>query len=139
MATVIKKVKVMLDENQEPFIPFTTSDAVFINGTDENFTEYVGAYLALKDEEFDALKDATEESINEMIGDINDMELDLNTKIEQGYFTGPQGPQGETGLRGPVGNSGVYYGPYTPTDPDVSIWVDTADPVAVAVAEESEF
>lgn len=139
MATVIKKVKVMLDENQEPFIPFTTSDAVFINGTDENFTEYVDTYLALKDEEFDALKDATEESINEMKGELNDMELDLNTKIEEGYFDGPQGPQGIQGIQGPVGNSGVYYGPYEPTDPNVSIWVDTADPVALSIAEESEF
>lgn len=129
MATVIKKVKVMLDENQEPFIPFTTSDAVFINGTDENFTEYVDAYIALKDEEFDALKDATQEDIDAIIED-------LNQKIEAGDFDGPQGPQGP---QGPVGNSGVYYGPYEPTDPNVSIWVDTADPVALAVAEESEF
>lgn len=139
MATVIKNIKVMLDEHQEPFIPFTTSDAVFINGTDENFTDYVGAYLALKDEEYEALKDSTEESINEMIGDLTDMENDLNEKIEQGYFTGPQGEQGVQGVQGPVGNSGVYYGPYQPTDPNVSIWVDTQDPVAIAVAEESEF
>lgn len=139
MATVITKVKVMLDENQEPFIPFTTSDAVFINGTDENFTEYVDTYLALKDEEFDALKDATEESINEMKDELNGMELDLNTKIEEGYFDGPQGEQGIQGIQGPVGNSGVHYGPYAPTDPNVSIWVDNADPVALFVAEESEF
>lgn len=129
MATVIKKVKVMLDENQEPFIPFTTSDAVFINGTDENFTEYVDAYIALKNEEFDALKEGTQEDIDAIIEG-------LNQKIEDGDFDGPVGPQG---IQGPVGNSGVYYGPYAPTDPDVSIWVDTSDPVALAVAEESEF
>jgi len=132
MAAIIRKVKILLDEHQEPFIPFTTSDAVFKDGTDQNLTEFLDAYIAAKDEEFEELKDDTEDTINGIIGD-------LNNKIETGFFTGPQGEKGDTGATGATGNSGVYYGPIEPTDPDISIWVDTQDPVAIAIAERSDF
>lgn len=35
------------------------------------------------------------------------------------------GPQGETGPAGPQGDPGVYVGSEAPTDPSVSVWVDT--------------
>ena len=132
MAAIIKKVKILLDENQEPFIPFTTSDAVFKDGTEETLTQFLDAYVAAKDEELDALKKDTEDTVNGLV-------VDLNNKVESGFFTGPKGEKGDTGATGATGNSGVYYGPVEPTDPNVSIWVDTKDPVAIAVAERSDF
>ena len=132
MAAIIKKVKILLDENQEPFIPFTTSDAVFKDGTEETLTQFLDAYVAAKDEELDALKKDTEDTVNGLV-------VDLNNKVESGFFTGPKGEKGDTGATGATGNSGVYYGPVEPTDPNVSIWVDTRDPVAIAVAERSDF
>ena len=132
MAAIIKKVKILLDENQEPFIPFTTSDAVFKDGTEETLTQFLDAYVAAKDEELDALKKDTEDTVNGLV-------VDLNNKVESGFFTGPKGEKGDTGATGATGNSGVYYGPVEPTDPNVSIWIDTRDPVAIAVAERSDF
>ena len=132
MAAIIKKVKILLDEKQEPFIPFTTSDAVFKDGTDETLTQFLDAYVASKDEEFEAIKKDTEKTVNDLVND-------LNNKVESGFFTGPKGEKGDTGATGATGNSGVYYGPVRPTDPDVSIWIDTQDPVAIAVAERSDF
>ena len=132
MAAIIKKVKILLDEKQEPFIPFTTSDAVFKDGTDETLTQFLDAYVATKDEEFEAIKKDTEKTVNDLVND-------LNNKVDSGFFTGPKGEKGDTGATGATGNSGVYYGPVRPTDPDVSIWIDTQDPVAIAVAERSDF
>ena len=132
MAAIIKKVKILLDEKQEPFIPFTTSDAVFKDGTDETLTQFLDAYVATKDEEFEAIKNDTEKTVNDLVND-------LNNKVDSGFFTGPKGEKGDTGATGATGNSGVYYGPIRPTDPDVSIWIDTQDPVAIAVAERSDF
>ena len=132
MAAIIKKVKILLDENQEPFIPFTTSDAVFKDGTEETLTQFLDAYVAAKDEELDVLKKDTEDTVNGLV-------VDLNNKVESGFFTGPKGEKGDTGATGATGNSGVYYGSVEPTDPNVSIWVDTQDPVAIAVAERSDF
>ena len=132
MAAIIKKVKILLDEKQEPFIPFTTSDAVFKDGTDETLTQFLDAYVASKDEEFEAIKKDTEKTVNDLVND-------LNNKVDSGFFTGPKGEKGDTGATGATGNSGVYYGPIRPTDPDVSIWIDTQDPVAIAVAERSDF
>lgn len=132
MATVIHKVKLMLDENQEPFIPFVTTDGVFKEGTDQTMTEYIDLYIADKDEQFETVKEETEEAISAII-------LDLNQKVESGYFDGPQGPQGEQGIQGAPGNSGVHMGPTEPTDPLVSLWVDTSDPVVLNVAEEETF
>lgn len=132
MAAIIKKVKILLDENQEPFIPFTTSDAVFKDGTEETLTQFLDAYVAAKDEELDALKKDTEDTVNGLI-------VDLNNKVESGFFTGPRGEKGDTGATGATGNSGVDYGPVEPTDLNVSIWIDTRDPVAIAVAERSDF
>ena len=132
MAAIIKKVKILLDEKQEPFIPFTTSDAVFKDGTDETLTQFLDAYVASKDEEFEAIKNDTEKTVNDLVND-------LNNKVDSGFFTGPKGEKGDTGATGATGNSGVYYGPVEPTDPNISIWVDTQDPVAIAVAERSDF
>lgn len=132
MAAIIKKVKILLDENQEPFIPFTTSDAVFKDGTEETLTQFLDAYVAAKDEELDVLKKDTEDTVNGLV-------VDLNNKVESGFFTGPKGEKGDTGATGATGNSGVYYGSVEPTDPNISIWVDTQDPVAIAVAERSDF
>lgn len=132
MPTVIHKVKLLLDEHQEPFVPFVTTDGVFKEGTDQTMTEYIDLYIADKDEQFEEVKDNTEETINSII-------LDLEQKVEDGYFDGPQGPQGEQGIQGAPGNSGVYWGPDEPTDPLVSLWVDTSDPITVDIAERSEF
>ena len=132
MAAIIKKVKILLDENQEPFIPFTTSDAVFKDGTEETLTQFLDAYVAAKDEELDVLKKDTEDTVNGLV-------VDLNNKVESGFFTGPKGDTGATGATGATGNSGVYYGPVEPTDPNISLWVDTQDPVAIAIAERSDF
>lgn len=44
-----------------------------------------------------------------------------------GSIQGPQGPQGiqgETGEKGDTGSPGIWYGTTTPTDPDVSFWID---------------
>lgn len=34
-------IKILLDENKEPFVPFTTLNAILINGSDKNALEYV--------------------------------------------------------------------------------------------------
>ena len=65
-----------------------------------------------------------------------DVQDDLNEKIEDGTFTGEQGPVGPPG---PIGNSGVYMGTDEPTDPDVSVWIDTSDGTVVATAEGASF
>ena len=44
---------------------------------------------------------------------------------------GPQGETGATGATGPTGSPGIYYGTQTPTDPDISFWVDpSGDPTS---------
>lgn len=165
MATVITKVKILLDEHQEPFIPFVTTDAVFKNGTDERLTEYIDNYIDEKNEEFDEVKTNTEQAVATLISDtettVNDFMTDrgedvddlisdtqaaanaiiadLEYKRDHGYFTGPQGPQGIQGIQGETGNSGVHYGHDAPTDPEVLIWIDTTDPVAVERAEDNEY
>ena len=165
MATVITKVKILLDEHQEPFIPFVTTDAVFKNGTDERLTEYIDNYLDEKTEEFNEVKTNTEQAVATLISDtettVNDFMTDRGEDVDDlisdtqaaanaiianleymrdhGDFIGPQGPQGIQGEKGDTGDSGVYYGPDEPTNPDIGIWIDTADPVALAIAEESDF
>ena len=110
-------IRQMLDHKREPFFPFVTSDAVFINETDQTLTEFVLAFL-------------------------NSVEEDLNLKIEDGTFTGeqgPQGPEGPQGEQGVQGNSGVYMGSVAPTDPSIAVWIDTSDETTVAAAEEASF
>lgn len=55
---------------------------------------------------------------------------------------GIQGPQGEQGIQGEMGNtgdSGVYTGPTEPTDPNVTIWIDTSDETVAIIAEGVSF
>ena len=125
-------MKILLDENQEPFIPFVTSDSVFKDGTDVNLTTYIDGYVAVKNEELNNAKIELENDVIEIIRDVNQ-------KLENGEFIGPQGPQGEQGIQGVTGNSGVHTGVTAPTDPNVSIWVDLSDETVIAVAEESVF
>lgn len=40
--------------------------------------------------------------------------------------TGEQGIQGEKGDKGDTGDSGVYIGETEPTDPNVTVWIDTS-------------
>lgn len=143
MAATITKVKILLDEHQQPFIPFVTTDSVFKDGTEETMTEYIDDYLEQKDAQVDAFIEDADEHIDDTIEqaqlDVNAIIADLEYKRDHGYFTGPQGPQGIQGEKGDTGDTGVYYGPDEPTNPDISIWIDTADPVALAIAEESDF
>ena len=53
----------------------------------------------------------------------------LNVKVDDQWvplpaFVGPPGRQGDKGDKGDRGSSGVYYGPETPTDPDINVWID---------------
>ena len=176
MATTITKVKILLDEHQEPFIPFVTTDSVFKNGTDEVLTDYIDDYIEQKEAQVDAFLDDADtrvtntinqanqdiadtisqanqdiadtitdvtddvaELIRDANADVDAIIADLEYKRDHGYFTGPQGPQGIQGEKGDTGDPGVYYGPDEPTNPDIGIWIDTADPVALAIAEESDF
>ena len=153
MATTITKVKILLDEHQEPFIPFVTTDSVFKNGTDEVLTDYIDDYIEQKDAQVDAFLDAADQHVDDTLTDVTDdvAELirdanadvdaiiaDLEYKRDHGYFTGPQGPQGPQGIQGETGNSGVYYGHDEPTDPTVLIWIDTSDPVVIESPEDNE-
>lgn len=55
---------------------------------------------------------------------------------------GPQGEQGIQGIQGPkgeTGNSGVYMGSIEPTDPAITVWLDTSDGDIIATAEEASF
>lgn len=54
-------------------------------------------------------------------------------------FTVQNGSKGNKGDKGDTGNSGVYYGDIEPTDPEISIWIDTEDPIAIDIAERSYF
>lgn len=143
MAATITKVKILLDEHQQPFIPFVTTDSVFKDGTEETMTEYIDDYLEQKDAQVDAFIEDADEHIDDTIEqaqlDVNAIITDLEYKRDHGYFTGPQGPQGIQGIQGETGNSGVHYGHDAPTDPEVLIWIDTTDPVAVERAEDNEY
>ena len=154
MATIIKKVKILLDEHQEPFIPFVTTDAVFKNGTDEKLTDFLDNYIEQKDAQVDAFLEEADTHVTETINqanedvaelirqsgaDVDAIIADLEYKRDHGYFTGPRGPQGIQGIQGETGNSGVHYGHTEPTDPEVKIWIDTTDPVAVERAEDNEY
>lgn len=110
MATVIKKVKVLLDEHQEPFIPFVTTDAVFKNGSDEKLTDFLDNYIAQKDEQVETFLEEADTDIAELIRqagvDVNAIIQDLEYKRDHGYFTGPPGPQGDPGIQGEPGEQG---------------------------------
>ena len=154
MATIIKKVKILLDEHQEPFIPFVTTDAVFKNGTDEKLTDFLDNYIEQKDTQVNEFLEEADTHVTETINqanedvaelirqsgaDVDAIIADLEYKRDHGYFTGPRGPQGIQGIQGETGNSGVHYGHTAPTDPEVKIWIDTTDPIAVERAEDNEY
>ena len=56
--------------------------------------------------------------------------------------TGPQGEQGIQGIQGPkgeTGSSGVYMGSTQPTDPIITVWLDTSGGDTLAIAEGASF
>ena len=72
MATI--PVKVLKDKNQEAFVPFTVTDAVFVPDSDQNISDFLEAQI---------------ERINEAIANLEDYDrLDNKPQINNVELTG---------------------------------------------------
>lgn len=54
-------------------------------------------------------------------------------------FLVQNGSKGDKGDKGDTGLSGVHTGPEAPTDPAITVWIDTSDETISGIAEESAF
>lgn len=146
-------IKVLLDKNRKPFIPYVALETILVDENSNTLADLLNGMYTM--DEINAL---LEDELSKF--DVYPTEADLPTDARDGnvavvedgenyfmyfYFDGawykltqqgPQGPQGENGV---AGNSGVYTGPDEPTDPDVSVWIDTSDETVIANAEGSSF
>lgn len=146
-------IKVLLDKNRKPFIPYVALETVLVDEDNTTLAELlngmytmdeVNALLENEISKFDVYPN--EESLPTVARDGNVAVVeDGENYFMYFYFDGdwfkltqqgPQGPQGEAGV---AGNSGVYTGPDMPTDPDISVWIDTSDETMIAEAEGSTF
>ena len=99
MATLMYPVKMLHDENNQPFIPFTAIDVIYNKYTSTS-------QLPTPAREGNV---ATVQSGN-----------DYNLYI---YYNGAWAPLTQ---EGPAGVSGVYEGTTAPTDPNMTVWIDTS-------------
>lgn len=82
-------IKVLLDEKRQPFLPFTTTECVLVDGTDQTMTVYLNNYIAQKDREIQDIIDRLEQYTNNRIAEldtavankIKEMETKVNNSI----------------------------------------------------------
>ena len=82
-------IKVLLDEKRQPFLPFTTTECVLVDGTDQTMTVYLNNYIAQKDREIQNIIDRLEQYTNNRIAEldaavankIKEMETKVNNSI----------------------------------------------------------
>lgn len=149
----IYPIKVLLDKNRKPFIPYVALETVLVDESNTTLAELlngmytmdeVNALLENEISKFDVYPDEASLPAVARDGNVAVVE-DGENYFMFFYFDGgwykltQQGPAGDKGEDGATGNSGVYTGPEEPTDPDVSIWIDTSDETVVLNAEGSSF
>ena len=149
-------IKVLLDKNRKPFIPYVALETVLVDESNNTLADLLNGMYTM--DEVNALlqNELSTFDVYPSVEDLPTSARDGNVAVvEDGsnYFMyfycdghwfqlsqqGMQGNQGPQGDRGPAGNSGVHFGSDAPTDPDVSIWIDTSDDTVIAVAEEVSF
>ena len=96
-------IKMLLDLDKKPFLPYTTARAVMMDGENKSVQ--------------DIIKQLEQE------GGKPGPQGEPGPQGPQGE-PGPQGPQGPVGPAGEQGKSGVYIGNEAPTD-DSNVWIDT--------------
>jgi hypothetical protein len=146
-------IKVLLDKNRKPFIPYVALETVLVDESNTTLAELlngmytmdeVNALLENEISKFDVYPDEASLPQSARDGNVAVVE-DGENYFMYFYFDGgwykltQQGPQGPQGDAGAAGNSGVYTGPEEPTDEDISIWIDTSDETVVEHAEGSSF
>lgn len=121
-------IKVLLDEKKQPFLPFTTTECVLVDGTDQTMTEYLNAFITEKDQDIqdiiDELEQYTEQRMVELDNIIQEA-TQLKNDAANGLFDGEDGitptigtngnwhlGRQDTGLpsrgeRGPIGPQGI--------------------------------
>lgn len=146
-------IKVLLDQNRKPFIPYVALETVLVDEDSTTLAELLNGMYTM--DEVNALLQ------NELSKfDVFPSEDDLPTDARDGnvavvedgenyfmyfycdndwYKLTSEGPPGPAGPQGSPGNTGVHYGSEAPTDPDIALWIDTSDETVLAIAEESEF
>jgi hypothetical protein len=146
-------IKVLLDKNRKPFIPYVALETVLVDENSTTLADLLNGMYTM--DEVNALLQ-NEISKFEVFPSVADLPTDARdgnvAVVEDGdnyfmyfycdgdwYQLSQQGPQGPPGESGATGNSGVYTGPDQPTDPNVSIWIDTSDETMLLNAEGSEF
>lgn len=84
-------VKVLLDEKKQPFLPFTTTECVLVDGTEMTMTAYLMNYIAQKDKEIqdiiDELESYTERRIAELDTVVNNKIKEMENKINASIST----------------------------------------------------
>lgn len=82
-------IKVLLDEKRQPFLPFTTTECVLVDGTDQTMTVYLNNYIAQKNREIQAIIDRLEQYTENRMAEldtavdnkIKEMETRVNNSI----------------------------------------------------------
>lgn len=73
-------IKVLLDEKKQPFLPFTTTECVLVDGTDQTMTVYLNNYIAQKDKEIQDIIDELEQYTENRMADLDTA---VNNKIKE--------------------------------------------------------
>ena len=146
-------IKVLLDKNRKPFIPYVALETILVDEDSNTLADVlngmytmdeVNALLENEISKFDVYPSADALPTDARDGNVAVVE-DGTNYFMYFYFDGAwykltqEGPPGEKGEDGMTGNSGVYTGPDEPTDPAISIWIDTSDELTIANAEGSSF
>lgn len=78
-------IKVLLDEKRQPFLPFTTTECVLVDGTDQTMTVYLNNYITQKDKEIqdiiDRLEQYTESRMAELDTAVDNKIKEMETKV----------------------------------------------------------
>ena len=73
-------IKVLLDEKKQPFLPFTTTECVLVDGTDLTMTAYLNAFIAEKNQEIQEIIDELENYTEQRMADLDTA---VNNKIKE--------------------------------------------------------
>lgn len=146
-------IKVLLDKNRKPFIPYVALETVLVDEDNTTLADLlngmytmdeVNALLENELSKFDVFPDEASLPTEARDGNVAVVE-DGENYFMYFYFNGnwykltQKGDKGDTGATGATGNSGVHMGPEEPTDPAISVWIDTSDETLIVDAEKEAF
>lgn len=146
-------IKVLLDKNRKPFIPYVALETVLVDEDNTTLADLlngmytmdeVNALLENELSKFDVFPDESSLPTEARDGNVAVVE-DGENYFMYFYFDGnwykltQKGDKGDTGATGATGNSGVHMGPEEPTDPAISVWIDTSDETLIVDAEKEAF